>query len=505
MRFFRGRFVGVRPCFSYFKYSLFTLLFFAPALSAASLYCQITPQLQTERSYKVSCIAANLPAAQKIELRFLDQFAGSTQLSERVSGLRIKDIDDAKLLPEIYGGGVFRMKTRGDGGLAFEYEIKPARITGAAADPGKYTLLSSLSGNFGTVLLADILPEICGVNASNCQTSAARLKFILPAEWEVATTERESYGSYEAATPERAVFFLGKLRKKIVNIGGTNLEIALAGDWRLSDIQLALTTATLAQEQSKFMRATPRGNHLVTLMPFPIPLTGLRSAALTRGNSVVMMLNPDNDAPSTLKLYQRLLAHEMFHFYLPEAFQIRENFDWFWEGFARYIGLLTMNRLGWLSRQELWQEMQNEFDYYRINLLRDALSLINASPEKFADAASYNLIYHKGTLVAWLYDLEMRRQNEGRKNITDVVVELYKNYAHTNAPIGNREVLATLRNAGKFDSFIQKYIEGTTSVDLADVLKPMGLSAEINSSSTRITLSKQLSSAQKKILNSFAP
>ena len=502
MRFFRGWLVGFKV---YFGYSFLALLFFAPAVSAASLYCQITPQFQTERSYKISCMAANLPAAQKVELRFLDQFAGSTQLSDRVSGLRIKDIDNVKLLPELYGGGVFRMKTRADGNLAFEYEIKPARIMGAAADPGKYALLSSLNENYGTILLADILPELCSVNANNCSPPAVRLKFILPANWEVATTEGESYGSYESATPARAVFFIGKLRKKIVNIGGTNLEIALAGDWRLSDMQLALTTATLAQEQSKFMRATPRGNHLVTLMPFPIPLTGLRSAALTRGQSVVMMLNPDNDAPSTLKLYQRLLAHEMFHFYVPEAFQIRENFDWFWEGFARYIGLLTMNRLGWLSRQELWQEMQNEFDYYRINLLRDAVSLINASPEKFADAASYNLIYHKGTLVAWLYDLETRRQSEGHKNITDAVVELYKNYAHTNSPIGNREVLATLRNAGKFDSFIQKYIEGTASIDLTDVLKPMGLSSEMNSGRTRITVSKQLSSAQKKILNSFAP
>ena len=36
----------------------------------------------------------------------------------------------------------------------------------------------------------------------------------------------------------------------------------------------------------------------------------------------------------------------MFHFYLPNAFVIRDNFDWFWEGFTRYVGLLSLLEAG---------------------------------------------------------------------------------------------------------------------------------------------------------------
>jgi predicted metalloprotease with PDZ domain len=241
-----------------------------------------------------------------------------------------------------------------------------------------------------------------------------------------------------------------------------------------------------------------QGDFLVTLTPFPVPLTGLRSAALTRGRSVVMMLNPGPDPRQTLALYQKHLAHEMFHFYLPEAFKARENFDWFWEGFTRYVALLTLNRLRLVSLREYLDELGFEYEAYTANPLRKQMSLLAASQGKFANAASYELVYRKGTLVAALYDLELRLQSGGRQNVMDVMRELDANYRQRE--LGNREVLATLRKAGKFEKFIADYIEGTHDIVLAEVLKPYGLKVETASGAPRVIVTGNPSLKQNALL-----
>src|SRR5262249_29398535 len=170
----------------------------------------------------------------------------------------------------------------------------------------------------------------------------------------------------------------------------------------------------------------PAGGSLVPLPPFSPPPNGLGSSAITRGRTSVVMLNPSNDAAAPFDHYRRHLAHEMFHFYLPNAFRVRENFDWFWEGAVRYIALVTLARLQLINLREYLDAIGAEYEAYWFNPLRNQVSLIAASPEKFSSAASYDLIYRKGMLVAALYDLELRWQSRGKLNLADVMRSLYQ-------------------------------------------------------------------------------
>ena len=148
------------------------------------------------------------------------------------------------------------------------------------------------------------------------------------------------------------------------------------------------------------------------------------------------------------------------------------------------------------------EEMSYEFQFYSNNPLRNKLSLVDLSPEKFANPASYELIYHKGTLVAWLYDLELRTQTEGRKNVLTVMRDLFQAYGNNQQEIGNREILEALGKAAKLDSLINDYINGTKEIDLAERLKKYGFSVEGNV--TKLSIKPKWSKKQQALIEGLS-
>jgi predicted metalloprotease with PDZ domain len=297
---------------------------------------------------------------------------------------------------------------------------------------------------------------------------------------------------------------LGRLREQELKVNGMNLRAAMAGHWSFADDQVARAVEAIGREQAAMMGREEQGDFLVTLAPFPLPMTGLRSSALTRGHTVVLMLNPGDDSARAFAHYQRHLAHEMFHFYLPNAFRIRENFDWFWEGFTRYTALTTLLRLRSITFRDYLDAISEEYEAYAFNPLRARLSLIAASPDKFTSPASYELVYRKGMLVAALYDLELRWQSNGRRSLMDVMRALYRDYAQSGREIGNREVLSELGKSRDFARFIRDHIEGTREIDLGASIAPYGLVIE-RGGATRARLgvnaAKKLSEKQRALLS----
>lgn len=471
--------------------SLWLLFFCFPAF-AATFTCEISSIVPADRACKIRCVVADLPATGKVELRFLDRFAGIERLSERIIGLQIKDVAGQRIMPEMRGQGSYHLATATNAPLAIEYELRLAPVAGASVDPGRYALTSSLGAQAGFLLLADALPEVC---QDGCAAPTVHLRFQLPGDWQVVAAEQEQAGMFAVTDMHRAVFFFGKLQTQTMQVGAMKLQFAVAGETRWPVAEIASVVESIARQQAAFMASREAGNYLVTLAPFPVPLTGLRSAALTRGHSIVMMLNPEADAARTQALYQKHLAHEMFHFYLPEAMQPRENFDWFWEGFTRYIALLTLRELRLLSPRAYLDELGLEFAGYKANVWHGQVSLLAASQNRFANASSYDLLYRKGTFVAALYDWELRWQSEGKHTVPDVLRELYGKYRQHE--LGTAEVLAALKAAGKFDAFVQDYLAGTREIELAEVVKKYGLTVDTVAGRLRLNVAQKLSRQQQ--------
>jgi predicted metalloprotease with PDZ domain len=451
----------------------------------------------------VSCAAA-LPAG-RFQLRFADQFAGVDRLSERVYGLKIRDDAGAVLLPEIRGDGLYHFNAPERRRINVSYEMRLQR----ALDPAQYALVSSLGAEAGFLILGDLLPRLCRGQADCDAANRTRLRITAPQHWRIATTEKMSGDFFEVGDSQRAVFFLGRLREKTAAVGAMNLRVAIAGDWAFSDEEVFKLAEAVAREQAAMVGGAA-ADSLVALAPFPQPLTGLRSSAITLGRACALMLNPNNDAAATFAHYRRHLAHEMFHIYLPNAFRVRENFDWFWEGGARYIALLTLARLRLIGQREYLDAIGAEYEAYWFNPLRNQVSLIAASSEKFTNAASYDLVYRKGMLVAALYDLELRWQSRGKFNLTDVMRALYQGYATRGREIGNREVLDEMRKFGDFSrhisDLIRDDIEGLREIDLKERVKRYGLVAEWSATGrggVRLKAAAKLSGRQRMLLSEY--
>lgn len=466
------------------------------------LTCQITDISPEKRSLRVNC--ETVLTRGKYQLALTDEFAGIQRLSERIYSLKITDAQATALKPEIYGPGIYHLIfNQQSQNITISYELRLAR----ALDPGAWPLTSSLGPETGFLLLDDVLPRVCvaGDGTCNSKTDHVRLKIAAPLQWQIVSTERYVEGVYEISAPERAVFFLGSLRQQSLNLKGMNVQMALTGTWSFSDEQAVRLAEIIVSQQAMLMGGLPIRNEaepfLITLAPYPIPLTGLRSSALTRHHTVVMMLNQNSDPARTFSHYARHLAHETFHYYLPGAFQIRENFDWFWEGFTRYVALVTLQQVNRISLREYLNALSDEYESYAYNPARKQLSLIAVSPEKFSNLAYYELVYRKGMLVAGLYDLELRWQSGGRNNVMDVMRELYQSYSRLAQPVGNTEVLKALRKAGSFDQFVRDYIEGTREIDLVSVLRPYGLVVERGPGNRpRISVAQKLSAKQRMLM-----
>lgn len=490
---------GLKPLI---QISVLLALLVCPAVcqirQSPSLDCHILEISTTNRSVMITCSATHLPTG-KTRLQFVDQFAGVDQLSDRVHALKISTSTNAPLPLELRGNGL-TFFTANSGSATIRYEIRLAR----AFDPAQHALVSSIGPDAAVLMMADLLPRICS-EAEPCETpNPTTLKLSAPNDWQIATIERQRNGVYELADNSKAVFFLARFRERTANVGNMNLRIAVAGQWNFRDEDIFPLAEAIAREQAAMIASREQGDFLVLLTPFPQPLTGLRSSAVTLGRTVVLLLNPNNDSIQTLKHFRRHLAHEMFHFYLPNALRIRENFDWFWEGFTRYVALMTLARLNLLTLDEYLDAINGEYEAYLFNPQRGQLSLIEASPDKFSSLASSDLVYRKGMLVAALYDLELRWQSRSKLTLADAIKALY---ANSDREIGNREVLGELGKLGDFSRLIRDDIEGTREIDLAERVKPYGLKIEQSPATrnrARLMAASKLNERQKALLSSLA-
>ncbi|MGH9842057.1 MAG: hypothetical protein ACREEM_25165 [Blastocatellia bacterium] len=431
------------------------------------LHCRIHQISTQDRSLRVECRLAGPPAG-KVSLRIKDQFADMERLSERVHGLKISGADGGAVLPELRGDGLFAFAFAG--AATIRYEMRLAR----AYTAGQHALVSSLGREAAVLMTADLLPHVC-TGDSKCD-GFLRLQIAPPAGWKIATTEKLRGEEFEVVDPSRAVFFLGDLREHEMRVGGMNFRTAIAGAWNLSDDEVFKLAEAIAREQAAMIGSRESGDFLITLAPYPQPMTGLRSSAVAVGRSVVLMLNESGDAPRTLAHYRKHLAHEMFHFYLPNAFRIRENFDWFWEGVTRYAALVTLARLRFITQREYLDAIGEEYESYASNPLRAQVSLIAASPEKFSGAAQSDLVYRKGMLVAALYDWELRWQSRGKLALADVMRAIYRD--HGRREVGNREALDALRRPGGLARQIRDDIESVREIEIEKRIEPYGLTIE---------------------------
>lgn len=476
------------------------LRFILPALFLVSFGMSIA---RAERlNIRISVISL-APARVKIEgerssgtevWSFRNIYGSLTNLGERIEKLSLIDAGGANVSVRKLAPGEY---TAASAATRFSYEVKlepPLFDTDASH-------ASWLTGERGFLMLGDLLPLS---NEKGVGSSSATLTFVLPEKWQIASSARPGVdGKYEIADVYKAVFFVGQdVREKRQRVGSMDFTLTTSGEWAFSDEDVATLAANILKDHAETFGGVAQGRAMLILAPFPRAVGADRWSAETRGETVMLLSGKSPSKIAALAQLNFPLAHELFHLWIPNGFALDGEYDWFYEGFTLYQALRAGMRLNLLTFEDYLTALGRAFDSYKAVRERDKLSLLKASTERWT--LSPTLVYNKGMLVAFLYDLMLRQQTKGKRSLDDVYKELFLLYrAPESRNDGNAAVLAVLNSLGEMQEFTRRYIENPNTIELATAIAPFGLQVDAGGVRTHISVAASLSGAQKDLLRKF--
>ena len=418
---------------------------------------------------------------------FRNAYAGVLNLGERIKDLKLADsggneVPVRKLAPGEYEAA--------RGATRFNYTV--------ALDPPSWTTdaahVSWLAGERALLLPGDLLP---------LPLKDAKVSLVLPLGWVVASVETKNVnGEFELQDAEDALFFAGRdLRVRGGRAGAIEYTFVAAGEWAFADEEVADAVDGILKEHERTMGGAPaRRRAMAVLAPFPRPAVASQWSAETRGATVFLLSGRASSKIAGLAQLSVPLSHELFHLWVPNSLALDGAYDWFYEGFTMYQAMRAGMRLGSLNFQDYLNALGRAFDTYLATPGRAKFSLLDASQRRWTTSAA--LVYNKGMLVAFLYDLTLQRQTSGKHSLDDVYRELLRRCNLTEPRRdANGAVIEALSDFGGMRDFTRRYIETAAEIDLASMIAPFGLRAE--RAPTRVTVADSLSRAQRDLLRKF--
>lgn len=433
-------------------------------------------------------IDLELPAATNV-LSFRNTYGGVLGLGDRIERLEAsndaRSIQVKKLAP-----GEYQAETKF---TRLSYEVNVTE----PAQPAQMSHVSWLNRDQGLLMLADLLPRRAGDSGN----VAATIGLEVPTGWTVASNITSRDREYLTADPDKGVFLIGlSVREKSRRIGATDLALITSGKWPFSDSDALKIAEKLIKEYSNVTGYILKSNAVLMLIPFPGEGAPERWTAETRGNAVVLLLGRQASRKRALAKLGIVLSHEIFHLWVPNALELEGDYDWFFEGFTLYQALRMDLRLGLISFDTYLETIARVYDSYLSSADSDRLSLIEASERRWTTSSS--LVYDKGMLVAFIYDLMLRNATDCQASLDDVYRQLFRRHA-TGHGSANETIIKTLTEPTRMESFGRDYVEGPGRINLESVLSSYGIQLHRGSpgaKATKLGLANDLNKTQRKAL-----
>jgi predicted metalloprotease with PDZ domain len=426
---------------------------------------------------------------------FRNVYASVINLGERIEKLALADSNGVDVAVRKLAPGEYEAASAA---TRFVYEMK----LDAPVFEGDAAHVSWLTNERGFLMTGDLLP--LAANEKDSAKTIATLRFGLPSNWTIAASEKgRGDGSFEIADAEAAVFFVGQnLREKRQRVGSMEFAYVTAGEWAFSDEDAADLVTSLLKDHVSTFGGLAQSRTALMLSPFPRAAGADRWSAETRGGTVVLLAGKSPSKTAALAQLSFPLAHELFHLWIPNGLALDGNYDWFYEGFTLYQALRATVRLNLLTFQDYLNALGRAFDAYKSAQGREQLSLLEASERRWT--LSPALVYNKGMLAAFFYDLNLRQKTKGKRSLDDVYRELFRLSSASQARRdGNQTALAALNSAEEMREVTRLYIESASAIDLAAAIAPFGLRVETGGARTRIAVAENLSGAQRDLLRKF--
>jgi len=381
---------------------------------------------------------------------FRNAYAGVLGIAERVEHFQAFDSSGADVRARKITVGEFRADTDA---TAISYIVKLP-----APSAAEVSHVSWIVGASGFLMLADLLPE---------EVADVLVEIALPAGWiSQSTIEPDAQGKYPVAEPEKTVFFVGRsLRKQWDRVDGLALEAVIDGTWPFKDAIVLKAASKVLERYLALTGFRLPNKSVVMIAPLPVAVGSVKWRAETRGSAVVLLVDPQAQIKNWPGQFGIIFTHELLHLWVPNSLRLESDYDWFFEGFTLYTALVTALELKFIDSREFVATLGRVYDSY---LSRpDDLSLIDASERRWTSGNA--TVYDKGMLVAFLYDLAIRRNSSGKRWVGNLYKELFAHWA-TQPANGNEVIIQLLSSTPAGADLAKSYIEGQLALDLKPLL-----------------------------------
>lgn len=430
---------------------------------------------------------------------FPDSYGGALGLASRVEKFQLFDSQDREISVRKLAPGQFASDHPA---TKFKYEMQispPARASDAA-------LVSWLDSDRGVLMIGDLLPAFQPHRPDYRSRISVRLE--LPSGWVAHSTEaKNSSGEFDVADADRALIAIGrKLRASTRPILDKSFTFVTDEQWAFADYEALDLAVRVLRLHSEVAGALPCRSSELLLLPFSQNANPNKWSAQTRGCTVTLLMGK---LPSKVAAQSQLglaLTHELFHLWIPNALALSGDYDWFYEGFTMYQAVRAAVRLDFLTFQQFLNSIA---DAYYGSAAADIqnLSLVEASKRRWTTGGS--AVYSKAMVVAFLYDLNLRSQNKGKRSLDDVYRKIFRDHLKKSesSPAdvdGNALLISALRSELPTPDFAGKFITSPAAIDLPQELSPFGLTVEQIGLRTHIFVSEHLTSRQRDLLRQLS-
>jgi predicted metalloprotease with PDZ domain len=435
-------------------------------------------------------VDVELPGATSV-LSFRNTYGGVLGLGERIE----------KVATSSAGGEAIPARKLAPGEFQTVEDFTRVSYAVSLAEPSRPVQMSHVSWlnrDQGLLMLADLLPQ----SAKSSGNSSAQIQLDIPPGWTVASNvKKEGIGRYSTDDLDKAVFLIGSsLRAKSQKIGSTSVSIVTSSQWPFSDADVLKIAGKIIEGYSKLTGAALKRDSVLMLIPFPGEGGPERWSAETRDNNVVLLLGRQAKRNKVLTKLGIVLSHELFHLWVPNSLKLEGDYDWFFEGFTLYQALRMDRRLGLISFSDYLDTIARVYDSYLSSMDHNRLSLIEASERRWTTSSS--LVYDKGMLVAFIYDLNIRNHTDCKSSLDDIYRELFR-LSSTGQASANGTIIKLLSQGAGMESFPKDYVEGAGEINLESVLVAYGFQVQPGIQglkATKIIVSRDLNKLQRKLL-----
>lgn len=412
------------------------------------------------------------------------------------------------VVPEGDPDAVYGLRAKGSNGDEIALtRLRPTEWV-AAADIEKWSYSKQLSiangmsagrsriGKTNGILFFEDLMPIFG--PADIAVSS-RINIDLPENWELFSNASYKGGILEINDLRSAVAIVGSdwEKRRIDDVRG-NFYMVRSGTWRFSSDEAARSAKEIYQSYSELF-GRPAGDNALLVLAARSGYPGSEEwEAEVRGLTAIIVSSDPATGTRSLQRFHEQLRHELFHFWIPNAVNLRGNYAWFYEGFALYQSLRTALALNRISFNDFLETISKAYAIDRAVV--DRKPLVDISMDRRSRHSAE--LYARGLMVAFLTDVAMLERSGGKRSVETLIRDIFLSHSgKAGSADGNEAVLLAMKGRSELSLIARDLVEGSRRPNLSGPMRAAGIVADEGSSFAKLAVADKTTRKQRVILD----